>query len=204
MTQNSHRNSDSQFEEAPLTPIGSTLTQDVFKAAAILGLAIAAVTFFATRNENPEQLSPLSYKPPALTTTQISAADVSTSESNADVSIATAESVAHEPAAAAADALDSTAAEVRAVATADRASHPLVEQPAQISTEVVATASVPEAGQANSSESLVIAPSWNVQRVGMGRAQAYRPPVVAPAIELPPMPQRETRLPRLPRSLAAD
>gem|GEM_PF-3479109 len=202
MTQNSHRNSDNQFEEAPLTPIGSTLTQDVFKAAAILGLAIAAVTFFATRNENPERLSPLSYKPPALTTTQISAADVSTSESNADVSIATAESVAHEPAAAA-DALDSTAAEVRAVATADRASHPL-EPPAQISTEVVATASVPEAGQANSSESLVIAPSWNVQRVGMGRAQAYRPPVVAPAIELPPMPQRETRLPRLPRSLAAD
>jgi len=202
VTQNSHRNSDNQFEEAPLTPIGSTLTQDVFKAAAILGLAIAAVTFFATRNENPERLSPLSYKPPALTTTQISAADVSTSESNADVSIATAESVAHEPAAAA-DALDSTAAEVRAVATADRASHPL-EPPAQISTEVVATASVPEAGQANSSESLVIAPSWNVQRVGMGRAQAYRPPVVAPAIELPPMPQRETRLPRLPRSLAAD
>jgi hypothetical protein len=183
--QNSHRNSErssvSQFEEAPLTPIGSTLIQDVFKAAAILGLAIAAVTFFATRSEHPEQLSRLSYNPPTVLATQNAVADSVTAES-----LERAESVV-------------MPVEVAVIAPMQEEAKP-VEPSIIVGEATEASVSVNPSG----GEHAAGAPSWNLQRVGMGQARIYRPPVVAPAIELPPMPQREARSPRLPRSLVAD
>jgi len=214
VTQNSHRNSENHFEDAPLTPIGSTLTQDVFKAAAILGLAIAAVTFFATRSEHPEQLSRLSYKPPSLTT-QISTADVVAPTSEAEsvaavvdwvepvvVAITTTDSA--ETQAIAVDAAEPAAVEV---AVTELAVAEPVQEEAQAPPSPLAEVETSEPtvkAEANQAHHAAVAPAWNLQRVGMGQVRAYRPPVIAPAIELPPMPQREARTPRLPRALAID
>ena len=214
MTQNSHRNSENHFEDAPLTPIGSTLTQDVFKAAAILGLAIAAVTFFATRSEHPEQLSRLSYKPPTLTA-PISTADVVAPASEAEsvaavvdpiepavITTSTPDSVA--PQVIDADAAEPAAVEVAVteLTVAESVQEEVQAAPSPLA-EVEATEPTVNA-QPNEVKHAAIAPAWNLQRVGMGQVRAYRPPVIAPAIELPPMPQREARTPRLPRGLEID
>jgi hypothetical protein len=214
VTQNSHRNSENHFEDAPLTPIGSTLTQDVFKAVAILGLAIAAVTFFATRSEHPEQLSRLSYKPPTLTT-QISTADVVAPASEAEpvaavvdqvepAAIATSTSDSAETHTVEADAVEPAAVEV--VVTELAVAEPVQEE-AQVHPSTLAEIATSEPAvnaQPNEVKHAAIAPAWNLQRVGMGQVRAYRPPVIAPAIELPPMPQREARTPRLPRGMVLD
>ena len=205
MTQNSHRNSEYQLEDAPLTPIGSTLIQDVFKAAAILGLAIAAVTFFATRGEHPERLSRLSYKPPSTPTAKVSVAD----EPMMQVETVLAEPVTE-------SVVEST---VTAVAVIDAAEPVQKAEPAVISTEVAVMTPVED--ESNTDLSLVTEtessqnhvnnlpvdhaptalPLWNVQRVGMSQMQVYRAPIIMPAIVLP---QREARTPRMPRSLVAE
>lgn len=208
MTQNSHRNSENHFEDAPLTPIGSTLTQDVFKAVAILGLAIAAVTFFATRSEHPQQLSRLSYKPPVLTT-PISTADIVAPASEAESVAAVEDRV--EPVLVVTSTPDSVATQViEADAAQPAAVEVVVTEPvqeAQVDSLPLAEVDTTEPtvnAQPSEVKHAAIAPAWNLQRVGMGQVRAYRPPVMAPAIELPPLPQREARMPRLPRDLAVD
>lgn len=208
MTQNSHRNSENHFEDAPLTPIGSTLTQDVFKAVAILGLAIAAVTFFATRSEHPQQLSRLSYKPPVLTT-PISTADIVAPASEAESVAAVVDRV--EPVLVVTSTPDSVATQViEADAAQPAAVEVVVTEPvqeAQVDSLPLAEVDTTEPtvnAQPSEVKHAAIAPAWNLQRVGMGQVRAYRPPVMAPAIELPPLPQREARMPRLPRDLAVD
>lgn len=205
MTQNSHRNSEYQLEDAPLTPIGSTLIQDVFKAVAILGLAIAAVTFFATRGEHPEQLSRLSYKPPLIPTAQVPVAY----ESMAQVETVLAEPVTELVVESA----------VSTVAVIDLAESVQKAEPVVISTEITVVNPVEDevnvdlslVTEAESSQNHVnnapvnrtptALPLWSVQRVGMSQMQVYRAPIIMPAIELP---QREARTPRMPRSMAAE
>lgn len=202
MTQNSHRNSEYQLEDAPLTPIGSTLTQDVFKAVAILALAISAVTFVATRSDQPERLSRLSYPVTQLTasSTAVEPAAPAPIESLVqDVQVEDEPRVVLTiPTEAVTKASQTSSASAESIVESSESMIAEMPAPIEPSSVTLATQTAPAA----------VLPAWTLQRVGLGQVSAYRAPVIAPAIELPPLMQRDAygdvRAPRVPRAFASE
>ncbi len=217
-----------ELEEAPLTPIGSTLTQDFLKAGGILALAIAAVTFFASRGYDPALVPGAA---PKLTP----AVGVFTPYLQSTHVQPEAVELVVEPAAVAAEpvtvAVESVAIAVPVLAAAD----PLPEAVAisALSTEAVSAALLPSAqpqipapvlsveavavqtAQRPGVEQYAVMPLLEaaeepgipkMQRVGMrGPVSPYLPPVIMSVSEAMLLRDRmSVRAPRDPRAASLD